>query len=280
MDELGGCLVIVVVLVLAGAGLTAMTQGCDGPDPTPATQTTTRTVTKTVPKIERVKEAVAKLRGEDEQVEEVANEVVVETTTKFTPPDFTFGTIPFWILATVIVIALVPCMEYEHGFLGLACIVVFLVILQALGNTHPLEYLRDHPLDAFLYALGHYACGAIWGYAKWIAYSIKKKHELYEYKSNWLADRGASDPSKLDAEALAKLNAQWLNNTELKPVKPLARNYKSRILHWISFWEISVLWTTLLLVFRDGSTIIYRHLAKSLQRGSDFVWRDVSDQLV
>jgi hypothetical protein len=267
MEELG-CGVVVVVLVIAIA--TGMSKGCDSSTP-PAQQTVT--VTKTVP----IKGGTDK--GTEPivqpQVVQPMQEVTVETTTKFVPPDFTFGTLAFWILAVAVFVALIPCVEFEYGIIGALCLIIFLGILETLGNTRPLEYLRGNPINIGLCVVAHYLAGVVWGFLKWYMFALDAKFAMFEYKEKWLADNGASDPRNITPE----IQAKWARNTT-KPSRPLARDNKSKIIHWISFWEVSLAWTVVKALLCDVTKMIFRHIAKSLQRVSDFVWRDVSDQLV
>lgn len=267
MSEGYGCAVVVAIAAIVG--VVGSQRGC-AKDPVPANQVT---VTRSVPVSVPVSQRVTNVFKKDKDQSATPEVEVVQT--KFETPDFTYGTTPFWILAAIVVIGMIACIEYEQGLVGAVCLLIFLGIIQWAGRSDPLGYVQQHPLNSFLFLVGYYLVGVAWGFVKWYLFLIDKKTEAIEYKEKWLEDNGVSDP----AEITDTLRKKWATQA-YKFTKPTARANKYKIINWISYWPLSVLWSFLADFVKRIGTIIYNHIARSLQAMSDRVWKGVDHDLI
>jgi hypothetical protein len=197
--------------------------------------------------------------------------------------DFTVGTVPFWVSLTIVLMILIACVEFEQGFLGAFCLALFLGLVQNLGTSDPLGYVRRHPWQIVEFFAAYYAIGVMWGFVKWYLYVLDEREEYDAEKARWLASRNVRDtgriPESLKPEwrlQVGRLNAGRFRNLG---ERPLARTNKTRIVRWISFWPVSLIWTIIDDFVKRVAHAIYKMIAGWYQHVANLAWRGVDDDL-
>ncbi|MBI2633221.1 MAG: hypothetical protein HYW78_02400 [Parcubacteria group bacterium] len=157
---------------------------------------------------------------------------------------FVFGTIFFWLLATIEIIILFVCVSYDEKYIGSATVslVVFFALLQFLGDIKIFQSIAEKPLLALLYVGGYIVAGIIYSIPKTRSY-FKKQGRIYqERKREYLLNHNITGD-----EIPNHLKRDWQSNVTysglyIPGVSPF-RNYKGKISAWIAYWPWSFVWT-------------------------------------
>ena len=216
---------------------------------------------------------------------------------------FVVGSLAFWILAVVAALALLLALENDSGWWATGILVAFVATFIAFGNgMDTVNYVRENPS----YILGGFAAyllvGGGWGIAKWALTVRKLARQTKEiYQTSRLSflqriqtdvddrHRGVLSEVALNEETAvpAELQERWLKtpihnygptgnlikqidrDKQGRIVAPRARDYKSSILLWMSFWPLSALWTALDDLIKELFENIYQYLSSILQSIAD-----------
>lgn len=190
---------------------------------------------------------------------------------------FVVGTFWFWALLIAEIILLFVFVEFENGVGATISLLIFGAALQWCGNVDIISFIAQNPLKV-LAILGAYAIlGSLWGVVKWWVYCRDKLEEYNDVKADFLQSHGCNDTTMVPES----LRSQWasfvrsLSDRQFgKP--PRAADNKSRIIRWMSFWVISLIWTVLDDFVKRVFKVIYYKIAGFLQRISDRMFADVS----
>ncbi len=194
------------------------------------------------------------------------------TTTHYTLPDFTVGTLTFWILLLALIIAFVASDAAEIGWTSILAILIALSLVQWMGTSDPLGYAIKHPSHAAFVFVGYFICGLAWAMLKWVAESVKVKNERREKQEEFLTSH------KLTGYRIPiALKDEWerFQRANHVPGRPLIREHKARFIRWIYAWPGSVIWTLFADFFRSIGTYIYYAISRQMQSLSDAIWGDV-----
>ena len=141
-----------------------------------------------------------------------------------------FGTVWFWLLfggaAILIIWFLESALDYERdrdnggGFFSTltlaACILLYYFFGSSEDVRNILIYLKDHPGQALLRVGIYIVLGLVWSIFKWYFFL----HNKNEY-----------------------LTKKFENDNLRESDFPKAKNNKSRIISWMSYWPFSAFWT-------------------------------------
>jgi len=167
-------------------------------------------------------------------------EVAVHTSLMaFAAGALVFGTLWFWLLAVVAVVAVFAFIDHEDGIGATGSIIAFFLALQLFGDVKPFSWIWAHPLELFPLVLAYFAIGTLWCIAKWWFY-CQDEREKY-------------DEMKRSGERM------------MLPRKPSAAKSKDMILRWMSFWPWSMVWTLINDPIKKAFRAIYRKIQSLLQ---------------
>jgi hypothetical protein len=190
-------------------------------------------------------------------------------------PFFDVGSVPFWFLTITLVVLLTMSVEWEQGVLGLIAILLYLATLQWRGHLDIIHYVDTHRIETMYAFLAFWAVGVLVAFGKWYLYCLNIRYIYLERRTAWLESRGVEDTSSIPD----KYKDTWIAHVESSNIEvgTKARNHKTRIIRWICYWPIVLIWSLLDDFIKHMGTLIYRQLAGLFQRVSNSVWRGVDD---
>jgi hypothetical protein len=175
-----------------------------------------------------------------------------------------------WLLIVVDLIGLVWCTENENPFIAAAIVGVSALVAHFAFGVSILALLVANPLMTLAFLGGYLVAGVMWAFPKWWFYVRNKRNAYLERVRSFLKGvgyEGWNDATTVPDEHLAR----WfgLYGRQRLRIVPLARDHKSRILHWMAWWPFSMLWT----LINDPIRHIYRWAWESLRGIFDSISR-------
>lgn len=164
---------------------------------------------------------------------------------------FIWGTFWFWtlIIAGFITVTYFVEKERANGWGALLTALGLGVVLFFLGSRDPISngvlYMLHHPMNIILVLLGYFVVGTVWSVVKWFFFLKRKVREFEDSTSDY----------KFNEDGTLKDN-----------YTPKAREHRSSILLWMSWWPFSALWTLLNDPFRQAFEWIADVLEQTFDR--------------
>ena len=200
---------------------------------------------------------------------------------------FIVGTFAFWLLVAIEIILLFVFMENENGLGASISVAVFLCLLQWAGNVDIINYIRTNPLFMLSCLAAYFALGAVWGTIKWWVYCRDLLEHYEQAKADFFRSKNVPVGTKV---VPVELRVEWKKKIEdlnyrrsvterIHSEPPQVRENKAKIMRWMTFWVISLIWSVIHdFVKRVFKTIYYR-MASILQRISDNLFGSVKADL-
>ena len=186
---------------------------------------------------------------------------------------FVVGTFWFWILVALEIALLFMFVEYENGYGASFSILAFAAALQFLGKVDIIGFMYTNPMKVGLLALSYFAVGAIWGVVKWWIFCCDRLREYEEFKTEFLKENNCAGakvvPENLRVsfkEALAK--HAWNRGRDLSKA-PSAKENKAKIVRWMTFWWVSLVWSLINDFVKRLFQEIYNRISGFMQHISD-----------
>lgn len=184
---------------------------------------------------------------------------------------FVFGTFWFWLLAAVALVGMFWSISKEAGGWASFVLLAFFTILALFGTFNVVSYSWNHPLHAAM-VVGIYLLGGVpWATAKLWIWGKNLRDDLEEIQEDWLQGKGYNRKTLTTGQieewnnSIAKKDfTQSIGNTDGE-VTPKIRNHKSKVISWMIYWPVSLLWT----LFKDALkrlwSAVYHAIARKLQ---------------
>lgn len=185
---------------------------------------------------------------------------------------FVFGSFWFWTLVAAEVILLFAFVDHEEGGLASISVLIFATLLQFFGKIDIIDYVRQNPLFLVSCVVSYFALGVIWSIVKWWIFCRDKLEEFEEFRDQFLSDREITGTKVIPA----KYKKEWLDKISYRKelVKPpQVRENKSRILRWMTFWVVSIIWSFINDFVKRVYRTIYQKMAGFLQSMSDKIFK-------
>lgn len=181
------------------------------------------------------------------------------------------GSVLFWGFIALWIIAEWASIHNERWGLCFIEFVVLVIAISAFTNAK-LDWINwTNIINLLTFYLPIYiALGAGWSVAKWYFYLLRQKEEYEERREGFLKSYEAREPFRKQESF-----KEWLPSYHKYP--PSVKNNKSRILSWMSLWWISFLDTFLTDFLYRIWEAIYFKLAKTLQKMSNYVFREFEE---
>lgn len=182
---------------------------------------------------------------------------------------FAIGTFWFWTLLVVGFIVVTFFVERKdgNGWGALLSVIGLGLVLYFLGSRetfqHALRYAGHHPLTIVILAFLYFVTGTAWSIVKWYFF-LKKKQRNKDWPTDWV---------KRDKDA----TGAW-GPTEKISVAPKAKDHRSDILLWMSWWPFSALWTLINDPVRKAFEWIFDQMEKTFDGISDRIFRSSQNQ--
>lgn len=201
---------------------------------------------------------------------------------------FMYGTVWFWGLVVLELILLCLFVEYEHGIGATISLAVFATILYFLGQVDFITYIKDHPFHIMGMLGLFFFIGTMWGIGKWWMFVRDRLEEYEEYKVEWLEKKGRKGlkivPDDLKAEWKRELDGQYRGYNDkrhkITGTAPSVRDYKAKIMRWMAFWPISMIWSVINDFVKRVFKAIYYQISASMQRISDHLYKSTTADFV
>lgn len=201
---------------------------------------------------------------------------------------FMYGTVWFWGLVLIEICLLCLFVEIEHGIGATFSLVVFATILYFLGQVDFITYIKDHPLH-ILGMLGlFFLIGTLWGIGKWWMYVRDRLEDYEDHKAEWLERKGRKG-LKVVPDDLKKAWKDEIENQnryssaskmKITAAAPSVRDHKAKIMRWMAFWPVSMIWSVINDLVKRIFKSIYYHVAVSLQKISDRLYKSTAADFV
>lgn len=190
---------------------------------------------------------------------------------------FVVGTFWFWVLVAAEILLVGVFVTYENGLAATISIFAFLGLLQFCGSVDIFSAILHHPLLVAGGAVAWLLCGTVWAVIKWWIFVHDQNAEYEEYKSEWLRSQGLPSTKVVPPEVREKWADYVANNYDLRRVKaiPLAKDNKSRIIHWMALWLPSMVCFFVNDLLKRVFRAIYYRIADFLQRMADRIYANV-----
>lgn len=188
-----------------------------------------------------------------------------------------FGSVAFWILLSVVVVASAFFLEQEDGFKTTFLMVVFFVLAYASNRSSFVPFGEWNWSVIALYVAVYFTMGVIWSVVKWY-FAVARRVENYEeWKEEFLRYNGIKNISDLTGV----LREQFIRDASIRGFTrtPQVSEHKATILMWMSYWPISAPATLLNDPVRKMFRMAYRNIAAQLQNMSDRMFRTVTNDM-
>lgn len=211
-----------------------------------------------------------------------------------------FGTIGFWILMALFLVAffVVTAFEIKLGFF--ICVLAFIAELQFISNVDILQLLKENPYYSILLLSLFVVLSPAWATIRWLLFCNKKGNIYLEAKDRYLEQHklDLKNPESVDdfKKWLKNTNnygfgdliygANYYGNTYKEPIqdKCLIGNYKAKWAFWLSAWPIDMpvfLFKDMLIgFFSNISKFMYNMLVGWLQTMADKIHASKVDEAV
>lgn len=173
---------------------------------------------------------------------------------------FIWGTFWFWTLIIVGFITVTYFVEKQrsNGWGALLTALALGVILFFFGSKEPItntvSYIVHHPFTVLALIAGYFVAGTVWSMVKWY-FHLKKLQRLGQW------------PTKYEDTSVD------FRDRKQVPVAPVAKDHRSDILMWMSWWPFSALWTLIDNPFRRVFEWIFNSLEGTFNSISQRVFK-------
>lgn len=197
---------------------------------------------------------------------------------------FVVGTFWFWALVVAEVLLLFVFVNYENGIGATISLIAFGALLQWFGGVDILGYMVSHPIAVLAMVAAYLLAGVTWSVIRWWLYCRDRVSKYNGLKQEFLVENGEPAGTKVVPAHLRSLWAEWLkdhrdSNGKSLGDTPRVRDNKNRILGWMTFWVISVIWFLINDFVKGIFKEIYQYVAGFLQRIADNMFAHVRDDL-
>ena len=189
---------------------------------------------------------------------------------------FVFGTFWFWMLVVAEIVLLFMFMEYENGIGATASLLVVGALLQWCGDVNIIAFVMENPLKIAVLISAYFALGGIWGVCKWWIFCRDRLEEYEEARSEFLAENGRagekSVPPELRKKWKEKLESRCRYSSPSLAEAPRVRDHKGKVLRWMTFWWVSMVWSLINDFVKRGMKAIYNRISSFMQHISDSIF--------
>lgn len=168
----------------------------------------------------------------------------------------------FWLLMLVGIVGLIWTTETESPFLAAVIFGVSAVAAHFLFGVSLFAAIVANPLVAIGAVLGYLLAGVLWAFPKWYFFVRNKRNAYLDQLRTFL--RGLGYEGWDTATTIPdEHRREWFkyHGRRRGSLVPLARDNKSRILHWMAWWPFSMIWT----LINDPIRHLYRWTWETLR---------------
>ena len=164
-------------------------------------------------------------------------------------------------------------------------LLVAFACLQWLGDADIIGYVTSNPLNILACVGAFFILGAVWGVIKWWIYCRDQLEAYNEFRNEFLSRKGLNDTSKVPPEfrrefkeAVERHNSNRYGKDNKIGVPKVSDN-KGRIMRWMTFWPVSMIWSLINDFVKRTFRVIYYKIAGFLQSIADKMFSGFKDDL-
>ena len=203
------------------------------------------------------------------------------------------GTFWFWLLISIELIVLFAFIANESGTGAALSVFTLCTFLYLFGGVNIVAYVGAHPLESVGWIAGYLVLGVGWAVLKWYFFVKERLREYKKLRVEFLTthkqDITKPVPEELKEKWVDCLTRQgWARYGDWKVFEggkrlvriiPQASRNKARIMRWIAWWPVSLVWSVISDWVVEILQRIYERIAGVLQRIADAIFEDVEDDL-
>jgi len=188
-------------------------------------------------------------------------------------------TLWFWVVIVELVLIAYAVHEDEFYPPILGCI-GGLAALHFFSDIQVLIYLKTNYLMIIKYFVYYVGIGAGWSVIKWYLFLLKEKdryevvrekflkNNIIKIKNTTIASHLTSDDVKLAKEGIIPQDwkEDWKSEMMWRNLPPTAKENKSRLMTWCSYWLVSMIGTFLGDFLQQAFDVIYNLLGNLYDR--------------
>jgi len=190
---------------------------------------------------------------------------------------FALGTLAFWILVFIDFVIITALVENESGTWATIVAIASIFGLNYLWKVPVLKVIHDNPLHTAELIGLYFLLGAGWSIFKWWTFLHKQTKRYEDFKAEFLEKRNAKTLTPelavvLEAELIEK-NRFAGEEKRVHSVPPSAREFKSDLTRWATYWPFSMVGFALNDIVRKAWNYVYDLLQGTYQRISNHMFR-------
>jgi hypothetical protein len=194
---------------------------------------------------------------------------------------FVVGTFWFWALVVAEIVLLFAFVNYDNGIGATISLVAFGACLQWFGGVDILGFITTHPVLVLFVLVGYLLAGVTWAVIRWWLFCREQLQRYKAFKAEFLEAHNlpyGAVPENFQQLWLTRLEAHLYHGNRLCD-KPLARKHKNRIVGWMAFWVISVVWYLINDFVKEVFKELYNFIAGFMQRIADNMFAGVDEDI-
>ena len=177
---------------------------------------------------------------------------------------FILGGIAWWLLSTLFIIIMLYEICNDKAFRPAIVLLIYCGLITLFGNASLFSKISEHPEIIYIGLPLYAVIGGLWSIIKWILFLKREVKKYKEAKDNF------EPTNSLVSKEEAWERAQHYNSSIMSfPIK--ARHHKERIVSWIAYWPVSIIWD----IISKPWTSIYNLLISTYQRIADKITSEV-----
>jgi hypothetical protein len=189
---------------------------------------------------------------------------------------FIVGGIWFWLLSIVALILLFWEIHEDKPIVGLITIGLYLGLIHLFGDASLPSTVSASPWVLYLGLPLYFAAGVVWGLIKWALYVNRHAIEYKRTRHGFLISKSkhpclAGIKITEDTMVPPELRSEWRGGRYTSNSRPSARANKWKIITWMCYWPLSMIWSAL----DEPWRYIYEALSNIFQKISDKIYRRV-----
>jgi len=191
-------------------------------------------------------------------------------------------TIWFWVWLVLGWVTLTVTTENDYPGLGTLALLALLALLQWLIGVPVLQWIWHNPFTTLALVGVYFFAGTIWAFIKWWFFVTGELRNYDAVRDAYLKDIAKLPPGKVPEHVkpdFIEYMKRVYGPRYMERIKPSPSNHKSQIMTWLGFWPFSAAWTLLNDPLRRACEAIYNTVASTLQRISDYVFKQVEADL-
>ena len=203
---------------------------------------------------------------------------------------FVVGGVWWWLLTLVFVAGSFGLVVCKRGAFFLVSLLLYLGLVQFLGDTPVLEFLGLHSLWVVGSAGGFVAGSIFWFNWRWHWFTSKARARYDDVLARWLHEKGLPGlpPEDDTADQADALRVEWQDYfeghrvDEFGPIefRPKFRNHKDAILTWMAAWPLDMLVWLFAEVLHDFWNMLYYKFQSCLQAIMERNWRGTEGHML